>query len=298
MIWFVILTLYTTQEIPVNRTARFFWSLRGSERNTQNLEHAMSNPAREYLAAAAAILDRIQNTQLDAIERAATICTQAIAEGGLVHLFATGHSRMFVEEMFPRHGSFPGFHPIVELSLTNHTQVVGPNGQRQAMFLEHVEGLGKVILRNFVLQPPDAFIIFSNSGVNEVVVEVGLEARRLGLPVIAVVSAEHCAASQPKHSSSLKLTDVADVVLDNCTPAGDALVRVPGLSDPVGPGSTIGAAAITNALKCRIAEALTALGQPPIVLTSAYFIGAEASAQQFDAAYDDYRRRMKRVYGA
>ena len=257
----------------------------------------MNNPAQAYLAAAAAIIERIQATQLDALARAADICTDSIAGGGLVHLFATGHSRMFVEEMFPRHGSFPGFHSIVELSLTNHNQVVGANGQRQAMFLEHVEGLGKVILRNFVLEPPDSFLIFSNSGVNEVVVEVALETKRLGLPVIAVVSMEHCAASKPKHSSGQRLTDVADVVLDNCTPAGDAMVRVDGLADPVGPGSTIGAAAITNALKCLIAEKLTALGQPPIVLTSAHFIGSEASQAQFDAAYDDSRRRVKRVYG-
>ena len=257
----------------------------------------MKNPAQLYLAAAATILERIQATQLDALAAAADICAHTIASGGLVHLFATGHSRMFVEEMFPRHGSFPGFHSIVELSLTNHNQVVGANGQRQAMFLEHVEGLGKVILRNFVLTPPDSFIIFSNSGVNEVVVEVALEARRLGLPVIAVVSVEHCTASSPKHSSGQRLVDIADVVLDNCTPAGDAMVHVEGLNDPVGPGSTIGAAALTNALKCLIAEKLTVLGEPPIVLTSAYFIGSQASQAQFDAAYDDYRRRVKRVYG-
>ncbi len=257
----------------------------------------MSNPAQQYLIAAAAILNRIQSTQLDALARAAALCTEAIAGGGLVHLFATGHSRMFVEEMFPRHGSFPGFHPLVELSLTNHTQVVGANGQRQAMFLEHVEGLGKVILRNFVLRPPDAFIVFSNSGVNEVVVEVAIEAQRLGLPVIAVVSVEHCTAAAPRHSSGRRLIDVADVVLDNCTPAGDALVYVDGLADPVGPGSTIGAAALTNALKCLVAEGLAARGQPPIVLTSAHFIGAAQSQAQFDAAYDDYRRRLLRVYG-
>ena len=125
-------------------------------------------PTLTYLDAAQAILARIRTTQLDTIERAAEICASSIAGGGLVHLFATGHSRMFVEEMFPRHGSFPGFHPMVELSLTFHTQVVGANGQRQAMFLEHVEGLGKVIMRNFSLAVPDSFIVFSNSGVNEV----------------------------------------------------------------------------------------------------------------------------------
>lgn len=253
--------------------------------------------AQDYLNAAANILHTIEANELGNIEQAADICANTIAGGGLVHLFATGHSRMFVEEMFPRHGSFPGFHPMVELSMTFHTQVVGANGQRQAMFLEHVEGLAATILRNFVINPPDSFIIFSNSGVNEVVVEMGLEAKKRDLPVIAVISKDHSQHSAAKHSSGQKLGDIADVVIDNGTPAGDAMVRIPGLEDPVGPGSTVGAAIVTNALKSAIAEKLTALGHPPKVLTSAYFIGSEASKRRFDESYDDYRRRLLRVYG-
>jgi uncharacterized phosphosugar-binding protein len=257
----------------------------------------MPNAALEYINQAKAILDRIQSTQMGAVEEAAEICAQTIAGDGLVHLFGTGHSRIFVEEMFPRHGSFPGFHPIVELSLTFHNLVVGSNGQRQAMFLEHVEGFGQVILRNFVFSAPDCFLLFSNSGINEVVVDVALEAKEQNMLVIAVISVDHCNASTALHSSGKKLTDIADIVIDNCTPAGDALVSVPNLEDPVGPGSTIGAAAVTNALKCRIAEKLVALGKPPIVLTSSYFIGREASKQRFEECYDDYRARVRKVYG-
>lgn len=253
--------------------------------------------SREYLRQAMQILEKIEATQMDAIRQAAELCAQSIAGGGLVHLFGTGHSRILIEEMYPRHGSFPGFHPIVELSLTYHNQVVGANGQRQAMFLEHVEGLGAVIMRNFVFQAPDAFLIFSNSGVNEVVVEVALEAKKRRMPVIAVVSRDHCLVSQPKHSSGKRLPEIADITLDNCTPAGDALVRVAGLEDPVGPGSTVGGAAVVNALKTAVAERLTQLGQPPLVLTSSYFIGAEASAQRFEDSYNDYRSRVQRVYG-
>ena len=253
--------------------------------------------ANDYINATHNILLQIQQTQMDAIEEAANLCAQTIAGDGLVHMFGTGHSRIFVEEMFPRHGSFPGFHPIVELSLTFHNVVVGANGQRQAMFLEHVEGLGQVILRNFVFSPPDCFLLFSNSGVNEVVIDVASEAKRLGFPVIAVVSLDHCNRSTALHSSGKKLPEIADIVIDNCTPAGDALVRVPGLADPVGPGSTIGAAAVTNAIKCRVAEKLVALGKPPIVLTSAIFIGNEASKRRFDECYDDYRARIHKVYG-
>ena len=79
------------------------------------------------------------------------MCADAIGAGGLVHVFGTGHSRIPVEELFPRYGSYPGFNPIVELSMTFHTQVVGSNGQRQAMFIERVEGLAEAILANFEL---------------------------------------------------------------------------------------------------------------------------------------------------
>jgi uncharacterized phosphosugar-binding protein len=254
-------------------------------------------PALDYLAAAATILDKIRTTQMQSLQQAAEICADSITKDGLVHLFGTGHSRILVEEMFPRHGSFPGFHPIVELSLTYHNAVVGVNGQRQAMFLEHVEGLAGVILKNFTIAPPDSCMIFSHSGVNEVVVDMALEMKKLGIPLIVVSSVDHVQHSLPRHSSGKKLTDLGDVVIDTCTPAGDAMVMVDGLPDPVGPGSTIGGALVVNALKCLIAELLTQRGKPPIVLTSAYFIGAEASARQFDLCYDDYRRRIQKVFG-
>ena len=255
------------------------------------------NPAVTYFAEVQKILERIRTTQLAALEQAADICATSIASGGLVHVFGTGHSRIPVEEMFPRHGSYPGFHPIVELSLTYHNPVVGANGQRQAMFLEHVEGLGEVILRNFVLEPPDSFLIFSNSGVNEVVVEVALGAKQRGLPVMAVVSWDHCQHSPIKHSSGQRLPDAADVVIDNGTPGGDALVKIDGLADPIGPGSTIGHAIVANTIKVLVADRLVRLGKMPPVLTSSFFIGEAASARRFDECYDDYRSRVRRVYG-
>ena len=251
--------------------------------------------AGRYLGEAAAIIDRISSTQLQAIEHAAQICAHSIGTGGLVHAFGTGHSRIPVEELFPRHGSFPGFHPIVELSLTNHTQIVGANGQRQAMWLERVEGFGEVILRNFAFGRDDSFIIFSNSGVNAVVIDVALGAQSRGLPVIAVVSFDHSIRSASRHSSGRKLIDLADIAIDNCTPAGDAMVSIAGLDDPVGPGSTIGFAAVANAIKTRTAELLVASGNPPLVLSSSVFVG-EASAQRFDDCYDEQSTRVSRLY--
>ena len=204
------------------------------------------------------MLDRVWATQADAIAEAAAICADAIAGDGLVHLFGTGHSRIPVEEMFPRYGSYPGFHPIVELSTTFHTQVVGANGQRQAMFIERVEGLAEVILANFDLAPPDAMIVFSASGLSANPIEMAMGARRRGLPVVAVTSVAQSDAGPPTHSSGTRLHDHADVVIDLCTPAADALVAIPGLATPVGPGSSIAAVAVVNELKVQTAALLVA----------------------------------------
>src|SRR5262249_59734914 len=115
-----------------------------------------------FMTAARALLERLES-QAAAVEEGSRICAGAIGTGGLVHCFGTGHSRIPVEEMFPRYGSYPGFHPLVELSMTFHTQVVGANGQRQAMFIERVPGLAAQILRNFDLGPPDLLMGFSAS---------------------------------------------------------------------------------------------------------------------------------------
>src|SRR5687768_12850240 len=133
-------------------------------------EDARSSPSASYLHAAREILDRIEKTQLEAVGRCARMCGEAILKGGLVHMFGSGHSRMALEEMFPRYGSFPGFHPIVELSVTYHNQVTGANGQRQAMFIERTEGLGQVILRNFEFGPHDLMWVVSTSGTGALVV--------------------------------------------------------------------------------------------------------------------------------
>ncbi len=256
---------------------------------------ATPSPAQAYLDGARSILERVERTQMAPIQECARRCGESILQGGLVHLFGSGHSRMALEEMFPRYGSFPGFHPIVELSVTFHNQVVGANGQRQAMFIERTEGLGRVILRNFEFGPHDLMWVVSTSGAGALVVDVALEAKRLGLPVIALVSVEHCRVSAPGHSSGKKLTEIADLVLDNCAVPGDAMVHIPDLRYPVGPGSTIGNTAVINAVKCEVARILTEGGQPPYVLTHSHFIGAEASREVFELAYDDYRRRVRRL---
>ena len=234
--------------------------------------------------------------QKQQIAQAADWFAQSILAGGLVHLFGAGHSRMMVEEMWPRYGSFPGFHPIVELSMTYHNNVVGPNGQRQAMFLETVSGLADRILRNFDISDTDSAFIVSSSGANTAPIEMAQGFKARGCKVVAMVSREHAVASPSKHPSGEKLEDVADLVLDTGAPLGDAMVSIPGLSTPVAPGSTVGGAVIVNCIKAEVAQRLTNAGSPPKVLTAPAIVGAEQSKELFESAYDEHARRISRLY--
>jgi uncharacterized phosphosugar-binding protein len=245
-----------------------------------------------FLTAARALIGRL-GSQAEAVDTASRICADAIGSGGLVHCFGTGHSRIPVEELFPRYGSYPGFAPLVELSLTFHTQVVGANGQRQAMAIERVEGLAASILANFRLRPSDAAMVFSAGGTTAVPIEIAMGFREAGLPVIAVTSVEHSRAAAPQHSSGTRLLDHADVVLDLCTPPGDALVEVG--ETRVGPGSSVAAVALANAVKVRTAELLAERGALPPVLAAASVVGADESRRLFDAAYAEHARRWAQV---
>ncbi|SRR6266511_5215988 len=246
-----------------------------------------------FLASARTLLDRIE-AQSAEIDAATGLCADAIAGGGLVHLFGTGHSRIPVEEMFPRYGSYPGFNPLVELSMTFHTQVVGTNGQRQAMFIERVEGLAERILANFDLGPPDVMMVFSASGLSAVPIEMALGARERGLKVIAVTSLAQSHAGEATHRAG-RLLDHADVVLDLATPPGDAMVHVEGLDTPVAPGSSLAAVALVNEVKARTAALLVERGAMPPVLTSAAIVGREASDRLFDEAYAEHARRVSKT---
>jgi uncharacterized phosphosugar-binding protein len=248
-----------------------------------------------WIAAAGDLLRRIADTQAGPIEEASSWCADAIAGDGLVHLFGTGHSRIPVEEMFPRYGSYPGFNPMVELSMTFHTQVVGANGQRQAMFIERVPGLAEVILSNFTFGPKDVMVVFSASGLSAVPVEIARGARRRGLRVIAVTSVEQSMSEEPSEALGSRLLDEADLVIDLCTPHADALVAIEGLDTPVGPGSTVAAVAIVNSIKVRTAQLLVERGAMPSVITRASVVGADRSRALFDDAYREHARRIARA---
>ena len=245
-----------------------------------------------YLEAAQKIIEQVRGTQGENLLKAAALCTDSIAADGWVHVFGTGHSRMAVEEMFPRIGSLAGFHPMVELSLTFYHGVTGANGLRQALFLEKVEGLAEAILSSYRYGPHDSFLVVSSTGINPVPIGVALGAKARGMRLMAITSLAHQRVTASRHSSGRKLGEIADVVLDNCTPPGDALVRVESVPFPVGPGSTIGAISIINALKCQVAENLAARGIQPDVLPSPHFVGDSKAEAEFERVLQAYHQRV------
>ena len=252
-------------------------------------------PAADYLAKSRAILDAVER-QSAAIAQAADWFAQTILAGRMVHVFGSGHSRIMVEEMWPRYGSFPGFNPIVELSLSFHNLVVGANGQRQAMFLENVSGLAERILRNFDLAPVDTALVISSSGCNIVPIEMAEVFQKRGVRVVAIVSRAHSEASTSRRADGRKLHDFAALTLDTGAPVGDAMVQIDGLETPVAPGSTVGGCLLVNAIKAEVAARLTAAGQPPTVLSAGVLVGAERATALFEAAYDEHARRLARLY--
>jgi uncharacterized phosphosugar-binding protein len=249
------------------------------------------NVIKTYLRKCKEIADKIE-LQQEKIAMAAQWFAESILEGRVVHLFGSGHSRIMVEEMWPRYGSFPGFNPIVELSLTFHNNVTGPNGQRQAMFLENVSGLAERILRNFNLSEKDCALVVSSSGCNIVPVEMAELFQQKKIKTVALVTKDHLDESKSKRADGKKLSEFADIILDTGAPAGDSMIYIDGLETPVSPGSTIGGIMIINSIKAEVARLLTEAGKPPKVLTATSVVGDEKAKQLFESAYDEHSRRI------
>jgi len=253
------------------------------------------DPLNQFLNKSKKIIESIEK-QSGGIKKSADWFSDTILKDRMVHVFGSGHSRIMVEEMWPRYGSFPGFNPIVELSLSFHNLVVGANGQRQAMFLENVSGFAERILRNFDIIRDDTALIISSSGCSIVSVEMAEIFQKKGVKVVAVITKEHSEASTSNRKDGKKLGDFADLILDTGAPAGDAMVKLDNLETPVAPGSTVGGILLINSIKAEVAKRLIQAGHPPKVLSGEAVVGAERSAELFESAYDEHARRLAKLY--
>lgn len=256
-----------------------------------------------------AVLDRVRRlarTQAEALRRSAALVADAIAAGGFAHVFGAGHSHMALEEAFPRNGGLVGLHPLTELALSYYTPVVGNSGADQMRFYQSVSGLGEVIWENYLFKTTDCFVVFTNTGLTKVALDIALLAKRDGHPVIGVTSLEHATATGTEHPSGKRLHEIADVVIDNCSPTGDALVEIPGVQQRCGAASTVTTTCVINAIATEAARELSQRGVKPWILASPYFEGSDdqvvrrrrEAQEHWAACMKEYRRRYRDLFAA
>jgi len=215
-----------------------------------------------YLQEAVKLLEKIQTTQLENIRAAASAFAGSILAGRAVHLFGSGHSVMPVMDIFPRYGAFVGFHPILDPRLM-WFNVVGPGGARELLWLEREPGYVKNVLLSHHLDSRDSLLIFSHGGMNAAGIEMALAGKEAGLTVVGVASASNRKINQSRHPSGKALQDIADILIDNCSPAEDALVEVEGVQGRVAASSTLTAITISMALVAETAAEMRRRGQAP-----------------------------------
>ena len=248
--------------------------------------------AHQYLNEAQRVYDRIRQTQMQNIQKAGEFAADSIARGGLVHLFGSGHSVIPVLDVFPRYGSFAGFHPLMDARLM-WTQVLGSGGVRELLRLERTEGYIAEFLSNFRFDSMDTMIVYSHGGLNAAPVEVALHARTQGLKVVTVTSLDNARIAKATHSTGKKLADLGDVVIDNCCPPQDSLVDVGGI--PVAASSTLAVILISMALVAETAARLHERGVKfrPFVSPNVTAVSPDNNRRVFDDYVERVAKRLK-----
>ena len=271
--------------------------------------------ALEWLKNAHGIMEKLEATQLENIKKAATVMADSIEAGRWVHTFGCGHATIPVEEMYPRIGSFVGFHPLCELPLTFFTQIIGQMGIHQFLFLERAEGYGQEIMKNYDFDSKDCMWIFSHTGINAVNIDMALEAKKRGITVSCDLNyrknlwkygkkasevmrelakyVDVAIANASRHSSGKNLFQLADIVVDSCVPLVDASVPLKNHFDKVGPLSTLSFVTMVWMTITTVAEILADRGVHLYIHPSHNVPGDTTAHERLDAAIAEYQRKVK-----
>lgn len=232
-----------------------------------------------YLASATAIMQRIQDEEQASIAAAAELLAEQIAADRLVHIYGPGgHSNLASQEVFFRAGGLMHMSAILDES----TLLSG--GALRSMAMERTPGVGRVVIADRGLGPDDLLILVNAYGINAALIDAAIEARARGARLIGVSSRAHAEGSAPthpaRHPTRANLHDLVDVAIDSKVPIGDAVVRVPGMSQDIAAISTFANAFALNALVIHTVARLTAMGvQPPVWRSGNAPGGDEANAR-------------------
>lgn len=244
--------------------------------------------AKAYYDQVTTVMARIRETQTGAIEKAGERVASAIHAGGFAFLYGSGHSVIPVMDVFPRYGSFVGFVPLYDPRLM-WSNVVGPGGARELLWLERQEGYAPVFLQSFPLRGGDCFVVFSHGGLNAAPIDAALYARERGLTVISVSSLANAAAAKPTHSSGKALPEVADIAIDNCVAPEDSQVDV-GRLEKIAAASTMAAVMVAMSLVAEVGARLVAKGFPLDTFVSPNVPGVRPDHNL--SVFEAYARRL------
>jgi len=236
------------------------------------------------------VVQKVYDTQGDSIVRAATILADATAKGGIIYGFGTGHSHLVTDDAFWRAATPANYCPLLEASATGNQEVT------KSYVIENTYGIGTAVIDYHRLTPNDALIVISNSGNNIAPVDAAVEAKRKGVPVIAITAVAYSEWLKTKHKDGIKLKDVADVVIDNCSLIGDAAVDIKGFPMKVGATSTIPAIFIQNAILTEMVDILVQRGIEPDVYYNGHLAFMDpACADHNDRLVDKYFYRIRNL---
>jgi uncharacterized phosphosugar-binding protein len=244
----------------------------------------MDGPER-YFDLVVDLLLSLREGQRATIAAAADAIAAALQAGGIVHLFGTGHSHMLAEEVFHRAGG------LIPVEAMLDPTIVLSGGVRRSTQTERTPGAAGEIAKRYHLRSGDVGIVISNSGRNPAPVEMAQLMKARGLTVIAVTSVAHSQALPPMPPHAQRLFEIADIVLDNGGPYGDAGLRLDGVANPVGPTSTIAGATLLQAAFIGAMERLAAAGRSVVNFPSGNVQGADLTAVA--AEVDRYRDRIR-----
>ncbi len=251
--------------------------------------------AKQWLQNARSVMDKIENTQLENIKKAAEAMADTIESGRWVHTFGCGHATLPIEEMYPRIGGFVGFHPMIELPLTFFTNIVGGMSVHQFVFLERVEGYGIEIMKGYNFDKKDIMWLFSHTGINNVNIDIALESKKRGMKVIVFGSAKEAEGKQTRHSCGKTIFDLADLVVDTCVPIQDASVPLKNHVDKIGPVSTMAFVTAVWMTVTTIAEILAERGVKLYIHPSHNVPGDTTARERLVEALDEYKKRISGV---
>jgi len=232
---------------------------------------------------ASRVMERVYQTQADAIRQTGKLFADCLEKDGVIQAYGTGHSRAFAMELSGRAG---GLVPVNRIDLEDLALRAGWSLER--VFSPEIERdleAGQAILSCYRIEPPDVFIIASNSGVNAAIVEVALAAKQHAHTLVAVTALAHSRQVASRHPSGQKLYELADIVIDNGGPLGDALLQMPGGRGKACSISSVSGALIGQMITAETIGNLLARGIDPPIFLSANIPGGIEQGQRLRERY-------------